>query len=172
MNSNSYAPVDVYNNAIELIAGILFLLQLILLLYFDNFGLNVIIFGVGWILLIPSFVLLIAPMKVLRTEDDAPENRRAINTISFAKRGIFRLLRHPLYLGWILMSIALVLISQSIFTSLCGIVIVPLVCISISRRDRYYLMKFGEEYLEYQQDVPMVNIFRGVWRYYRRNKIL
>ena len=158
-------PLD---NAIESTASLLFLLQLIFLFYFDNFGLNIFILGIGWLMLVPSFLLLNLSFMALRTYGKILDERGLADTTVIIRKGVYGIVRHPLYLGWILMSISLLLITQNWLSSLCGIILTFLVVIIIRHEDMTNVLKFGNDYLQYQNEVPLVNILRGLWRYSRR----
>jgi len=170
MKSDSSSAINPFDNTIESVAGLLSLVQLLLLFYFDNFGLNIIIFGLGWLMLIPSFLLLTLSLKTLKTYGDVLEGRSLVDTTVIVKKGVYGIIRHPLYVGWMLLSISLVLISQSWLSTLCALIIAPLVMIIISREDRANSIKFNEDYEQYQQEVPLANVFKGFWRYHRREQ--
>lgn len=159
------------DNAIESLSGLLFLLQLLLLFYFDNYELNVIIFGLGWILLIPSFLLQTLSLRALSVYGHIPEGKSLVSTTMIVTKGVYGIIRHPLYVGYMLMSISLALISQSWFSGLCAVTIVPLVMILLRREEKTNLTKFLEQYTQYQKEVPPVNIFKGIWKHYKRDAI-
>ena len=155
------------DNAIESTAGLSFLLQLLLLFYFDNYELNIILFGIGWLMLIPSFLLLSLSLMALNAYGDIPDGRSLVDTTAIVTKGVYGIIRHPLYLGYMLMSISLALISQSWFSAICALTVIPLVMIIIRREEKANSIKFPEQYLQYQKEVPRVNIFKGVWMYYK-----
>ncbi|PNX52567.1 MAG: hypothetical protein BV458_08955 [Thermoplasmata archaeon M9B2D] len=154
------------DNTIESTAGLLFLLQLLLLFYFDNYGLNIIIFGIGWFMLIPSFLLFTLSLMALNTYGDIPEGKSLVGTAVIVTKGVYGVIRHPLYAGYMLMSISLALISQSWFSAICTLIIVPLVMIIIHREEEANSIKFPGQYSKYQKEVPRLNIFKGIWMYY------
>jgi len=171
MTSDSSSRKNRFDIAIESIAGLLFLMQIILLFYFDNFGLNILIFGIGWLMIIPSFLLLTLPLRSLSNYSNLSDEGKTDDETLVVKKGIYGIVRHPLYVGWMLMSISLILISQSWLSMICALIIVPLILIIISHEDRTNTIRFGEEYSQYQKEVPLVNIFSGIWRYHRRKRV-
>ncbi len=170
MNSDLHAEMKRSDYLISSMAGLLFLFQLLLLLFFFNAGLNVILLGIGWILLIPSFLLLTLPASILRRYGNAPEEESWVHTTALVNRGAYAVIRHPLYLGWIMMSLALVLVSQYWLSAFFSGIIIPLVLTEIHREDEFNEIKFGQEYSRYQHDVPMLNVFAGLWRCYARRE--
>jgi len=171
MNSDLHAQMKTVGYFISSLAGLLFLFQLLLLFFSFNAGLNVILLGIGWILLIPSFLLLTLSANTLRKYGNSPEEESWVRTTSLVTRGPYGIARHPLYLGWIMMSLALVLVSQYWLSAFFSGIIIPLVLTEIRREDKYSEVKFGQEYTHYQQDVPMLNVFAGLRRYYARRRL-
>jgi len=170
MNSDLHVQMRTSDYYILSVTGLLFLFQLLLLFFFFNAGLNVILLGVGWILLIPTFLLLTLSANILRRYGNAVEGKSRFHTTSLVNRGAYAIIRHPLYLGWIMMSLALVLVSQYWLSAFFSGIMIPLVLTEIQREDKFNEIKFGQEYCQYQQDIPMLNVFAGLWRYYARRE--
>ena len=71
------------------------------------------------------------------------------------EKGVFKIVRHPVYLGCILFYIALVVFTLSILAAvICGTIIVFYHYIA-KYEERLLLAKFGSEYEEYMNSVPM-----------------
>ena len=71
-------------------------------------------------------------------------------------KGVFRLVRHPVYLGAILMILGLLVYSLSLAAMAIWVVII-LFYIHISGREEKLLLKrFGKAYEDYQKKVPML----------------
>ena len=170
MNSDLHAQMRISYYYISSVTGLLFLLQLLLPFFLFNAGLNVILLGVGWILLIPSFLVLTLSADILRRYGNAVEGESWVRTTSLVNRGVYAIIRHPLYLGWIMMSLALALVSQYWLSAFFSGIIIPLILTEIQREEEFNKVKFGQEYCRYQQDVPMLNVFSGLWRYCARRK--
>jgi protein-S-isoprenylcysteine O-methyltransferase Ste14 len=170
MNLDSVAKTNGLKNGLESIAGLLFLLQIILLFYFNNFVLNILIFGIGWLMLIPSFLFLSLPLSARRKDEAVSDVCSLVEVTLIDKNGVYGIIRHPIHAGWILMSLSLALVSQSWLSILCALIIIPFVMILINYEDRINSIKYGEEYSQYQKEVPLVNIFKGLWRYHKRRE--
>jgi protein-S-isoprenylcysteine O-methyltransferase Ste14 len=84
--------------------------------------------------------------------------------------GIYAVLWHPLYLGWLLMYVAAILFSQHWLTAIIGIL--GMACVySISRQEgRHLIEKFDDVYERYMQSVPAMNLLAGVMWMLRREK--
>ena len=76
--------------------------------------------------------------------------------------GIFGVVRHPLYLGTALWSVALMLVFQSILAVILGIVAIACFWMASRKEDEFNMKKFGDPYREYMKRVPMWNLFRGL----------
>ncbi len=72
------------------------------------------------------------------------------------RKGVFSKVRHPIYLGSILLYLGMVIFTLSLISFIFWIFII-LFYIWISKYEEKVLSKyFGEEYLEYKNDVPML----------------
>ena len=75
-------------------------------------------------------------------------------TMAIAKDGPYRFTRNPMYLGLLILSMALALVMNSVWPLLF---LFPAVAVMnraiISREETYLERKFGEEYLEYKRRV-------------------
>jgi len=70
--------------------------------------------------------------------------------------------RHPLYLGWLLIYAAVIFFSQHwlvIILAATGIVFIYLIC---RNEDEDMIAKFGSDYEDYMKSVPSLNIFSRV----------
>jgi protein-S-isoprenylcysteine O-methyltransferase Ste14 len=164
MNSGKRMPMKREEFATSSFAGILLLFQILCLAFFFNPQLNLILLGIGWTMLIPSFLFLMLPANTLGLFD----SDSAKDDESLIKSGLFGYVRHPLYIGWIFLSLSLALISQIWFSALFFILIIPQVVFVMRLEEERNLERFSDEYLKYQSEVPMVNIFAGIWRKKKR----
>jgi protein-S-isoprenylcysteine O-methyltransferase Ste14 len=85
-------------------------------------------------------------------------------TTVLTDRGIFGVIRHPLYLGVALWSVALVLQIQSIAATALGAVAFLCAWMAARKEDEFNVGKFGERYREYMEEVPMWNVVKGLRR--------
>jgi protein-S-isoprenylcysteine O-methyltransferase Ste14 len=131
---------------------------------FDNFMLkragitylqyiSIIFFATGIFLIISSFVSLKRIGKPTSGLED---------TTKMIHKGIFKILRHPLYLGLSFVTISFLFAYQAIVLIIIGIAAVTLFYIASKVEDNYNIKKFGREYIEYMKKVPMWNFFSGM----------
>lgn len=82
--------------------------------------------------------------------------------------GLYGVVRHPLYLGVIVVFVGAVLLGQS--WPVCAVAVVGIAVMywNMVLEERWNRRRFGEDYVSYMQRVPRVNIFAGIVRAVRR----
>jgi protein-S-isoprenylcysteine O-methyltransferase Ste14 len=104
---------------------------------------------IGFILLIPAIILIIAAMF-------------AVARGSLVKSGISGIVRHPMYLGTAIAAFALMLVFQSILSVVLGIIAIALLWMAAALEDTYNIERFGDSYRTYMKSVPRWNVFKGL----------
>jgi protein-S-isoprenylcysteine O-methyltransferase Ste14 len=74
-------------------------------------------------------------------------------SLSFTTPGMYRVVRHPLYVGWLLMFWAAPVMTVAHLVFTLGTTAYILIAIQFEERD---LISFHKEYAEYRQQVPML----------------
>jgi len=86
------------------------------------------------------------------------------------RHGIYKVIRHPLYLGWILSVFitTILLYPHWIFitTGIPGIVAIYLISIE---EERSNIKQFGSSYKSYMKKVPRMNLILGFIRIHKKN---
>lgn len=101
------------------------------------------------------------------------------STITLAKhrgeglytRGIYSLVRHPLYLGAMLLYIAFTFFCPHWIMLILSTVNTVIVYVFIQQGDRQNRVKFGSSYDEYSRQVPQINLITGIWRRIQHHEI-
>lgn len=125
--------------------------------HYDIFWLEII----GWILYIPSAILVIASLIALHHKGK-PESADFTDSTIFIDTGIYKLVRQPMTLGVAIWSIALVLVFQSLLAVILGLLSLFCFWMSARKESIYNIRKFGADYKEYMYKVPMWNIFKRI----------
>lgn len=128
------------------------------------------LFYVGWAFLIVGLMTLALPLVLLPRQGRAPAGGGVRQTTVVVRSGLYGVIRHPVYLGWMLAFFALILLTQHwllVVLALAGIVMVYLISIQEERR---LISRFGEDYLDYARDVPRFNILAGALQVLRGKK--
>ena len=108
----------------------------------------------GWIALVAGALLVALSFVTLR-------KRGVDNLINV---GVYRIVRHPMYVGGMMMFVSHVLFGQSIVIGLSTFVGLCCCCLLIRSEDHRLIEKFGREYEQYMSKVPGVNLLLGVGR--------
>jgi protein-S-isoprenylcysteine O-methyltransferase Ste14 len=125
---------------------------------------------IGWILLAIGIILAMAPYFIFRKKGMIKEGDKWVQTTVLIDTGLYGIVRHPLYLGWGLMVIALMLLSQHWLSLIFGIPGLILVYNEMRREDHSNIKKFGVEYENYMKRVPRLNFVVGTLRLFWKNK--
>lgn len=85
---------------------------------------------------------------------EAPEKPEVI------EKGVFKIVRHPIYLGSILLYLGMIILTCSIASAVVWIIIIVFYyCIS-KYEEKLLKEKFGQEYKNYMKRVPMLIPFK------------
>jgi protein-S-isoprenylcysteine O-methyltransferase Ste14 len=152
------------------IAGALLVLAYSLLWFLDTPVDIQLLRYVGGAILVVGIVLIFLPRIAFRSKGKPGKGKDWTDTTVLVDTGIYAIVRHPLYLGWLLLYVALIFLSQHWLTAIIGIPGMACVYL-ISRQEDYRLVeKFGDDYKRYMQKVPRMNLLDGVIRLIRRRK--
>jgi len=86
--------------------------------------------------------------------------------------GIYGIVRHPMYLGAIIMFFSHIFLSQSWIVAIGTIVAIVCCYLIILSGDERNIEKFGDDYKRYMQKVPRMNFILGIIRLLWRKKEL
>jgi protein-S-isoprenylcysteine O-methyltransferase Ste14 len=110
------------------------------------------LFAAGWAM-VPAVSLLIQHFDLFGTRQVWLQlQRRPYTHLPFRTPGIYRLVRHPLYVGWILAFWATPTMSVGHLLFAAGMTAYILVAIPFEERD--LVEAHGERYLAYRRAVP------------------
>lgn len=164
------AKISMYSQAWINLSGVLFVLQFLLFMFYYDFSGFVVVRWIGWVLLILAFLFFTLSKSALKQHGAPEENKSWVFTTVLVQQGIYRVVRHPFSIGWIIMTIGLALVSQYWLSILCMIVQLPLIALGIVSEEKMNVEKFETEYIDYQKSVPMVNLFKGLFRNYSEGR--
>ena len=109
---------------------------------------------VGFVLLAAGALLLILAVATLR-------GKRAQGLVD---TGIYGIVRHPMYLGGIIMFFSHIFFGQHWLVFVSTGVAIGCCYRSMVLGDRQNVAKFGDDYVRYMKRVPRMNIFLGLAR--------
>jgi protein-S-isoprenylcysteine O-methyltransferase Ste14 len=83
------------------------------------------------------------------------------DTTKLIESGVYRIVRHPLYLGGALFTGGMLLLVQSLFAALVGMGGIFCYWMASRKEDEFNIRKFGEGYKAYMERVPLWNFING-----------
>ena len=126
------------------IAGALLLAQFALMWILDK---SVALKGLDYVAMITwlvAMVLIFAPMLALRRKGGVPPDESFVNTKALVDTGIYALVRHPLYLGWMLMYLVVFLFNPNWVLAAIGLVGIACVWWFTRQEEQLLIARFGE----------------------------
>ncbi|MCZ7361839.1 MAG: methyltransferase [Candidatus Methanoperedens sp.] len=88
--------------------------------------------------------------------------RKIHKAAGFVKDGIYRYSRHPQYLGILLITSAFIIQWPTVLTVIMWPILMVMYIRLAKKEEKEMEEKFGEEYLEYREEVPMlIKIFNA-----------
>ncbi|MBN1593119.1 MAG: isoprenylcysteine carboxylmethyltransferase family protein [Candidatus Coatesbacteria bacterium] len=136
---------------------------LILSVFSDGGGILV-LRKVGAVILVASALFIYLPFYALRKYGRSKAEEDCMQTTAVVDRGIYAVVRHPQYLGYIMINMGFVCLVQSALVIALAIPAVVLFVVHTVLEDRYCAEKHGEEWRDYARRVPLINVFAGLWR--------
>jgi protein-S-isoprenylcysteine O-methyltransferase Ste14 len=147
--------------------GIAFIIQLLLSVLAYNSLNRKIILSLGWILLACSLIVFLSS-NILQKKGGIPEGKHYAQTSQLVDSGIYGVIRHPIYFSVILLSLGLAGISQHWVSALASVPIIIAMYWWMVLEEKMTLVRLGEAYETYMQQVPRINLLLGIYRRIRR----
>ena len=113
---------------------------------------------IGYVLFVPSIYFVFTSVTMLKTKGN-PIGSDRYGTTQLVDQGIYSIIRQPMTLGMAIWSLALILIFQSVFSLVLGVVVIFFFWMSARMELNYNIRKFGDRYRKYAEKVPMWNFF-------------
>jgi len=115
---------------------------------------------IGWVTLVLGIVFL------LWSSYSRKKGRvgASINKESLVENGMYAFVRHPEFLGHILIISALVILSQYWINLVIGLILIILLWLAMIEEEKRNIEKFGDAYGDYMKRVPRINLLIGIMR--------
>jgi protein-S-isoprenylcysteine O-methyltransferase Ste14 len=165
MEKKPASPLHVLSHVL-LIVFVIAQILLTFLLYNQN-G-NEVVRIIGWAVLALSGIFGWLPVYELRKKGGVPKRAPYVRTTVLVTSGIFSIVRHPQFLGGMLLGISLALIAQHWLVIVLGVPVVIIFSLGVVDGDREGIEKFGDDYKAYMKKVPRVNFVAGITRLFKR----
>ena len=130
-----------------------------------------VLFIIGCVVGVFGMVGVMAPMVMFPRRGGVAKGKSFVHTNQLVDTGIYAVIRHPQYTGGIyaLFLTTLLWYPHWLFGVL-GTLGTLVIYVSCRREDHDLVDKFGDEYVNYMQRVPSMNIFLGIIRAWRRQE--
>jgi protein-S-isoprenylcysteine O-methyltransferase Ste14 len=145
-----------------------------------NIGLNIFIKSeviytryekIGIAIIVPALFLWIIPVMTLRSYGNISSQGSFLATTELVDKGIYRIIRHPQYLGFMILSIGMAFYFQLDMTIAISVLTIVFLAFGIKEEEKLLVDQFGDEYQEYKKRVPSVNALTGLFRLiFKRSK--
>jgi protein-S-isoprenylcysteine O-methyltransferase Ste14 len=132
-----------------------------LVLFYDSARLEVPLY-LGWGILIVGIIFLFLASRSRRGARESGEKGESKGAL--IESGMYAFVRHPEFLGHMLIFVALVLITQYWASILVGVMLVVLLYLAMLEEEKGNLEKFGDAYERYMRRVPRINLIAGFMR--------
>ena len=128
------------------------------------------LFYFGWVILVLGFLFVLSSLMYFRKRGKPVEGRGIMTTTVLVESGMYGIVRHPQFLGIVLMMCASILISQHWFFVLVGVPPILSIPKLAQNSEEHLIAKFGDDYKRYMRRVPRMNLFLGIFRFAKRRK--
>ena len=149
---------------LQLIGGIIYGV-----LFGPSLGLQA-LFYVGWVVLVLGFLFTLPSLIYFSKRGKPVEGRGIMYTTVLVESGTYGIVRHPQFLGVVLMMCASILVSQHWLFVLIGVPLIVSMFYWIQEAEEHLIAKFGDDYKRYMQKVPRINFVLGIIRLLQRRK--
>ena len=150
--------------ALMVVEGLAFVAQVVLCIAFYNTLGQRWLLVLGWVLFGMAMILGWRARVAFQTSGQPRDRRDWLRTTVVVDSGIYAVVRHPMYLSFMLVSLALVLLCQHWLNALLGLLVIGLLYNDMAREEVRCVEKFGDEYLDYMKRVPRANLLAGAVR--------
>jgi protein-S-isoprenylcysteine O-methyltransferase Ste14/NAD-dependent dihydropyrimidine dehydrogenase PreA subunit len=125
---------------------------------------------VGWIVTVIGLPFFLATAIYFPRKGKPQEGKSSMDVTAVVDTGMYGVVRHPQYLGCILMMLASVLVSQHWLSVVIGVSIAFWIYMEIPKEEKGLILKFGHAYESYMQRVPRLNLIVGLIRLMREGR--
>jgi len=119
--------------------------------------------GIACLLLSPLFIF--PPFLLLARYGEPPRGQPYYCTTAVVDRGVYSIVRHPQYVGYVLLTLGFAALSQHAFTSILGVCSAGAFYVQSLKEEAFFRKQLGQEYSEYMRRIPRFNFLAGLSRY-------
>ena len=127
-------------------------------------GDNAYLRGAGVCLLALAAVFIFAPFFLFRKHGRIEEGESYMQTRTVVDRGLYSIVRHPQYLGYMFLACGFAFLSQHWLVMVLAAVGMAAFYYQAVAEEKQCLVRLGSAYRQYMQRVPRFNLILGVFR--------
>ena len=117
---------------------------------------------IGITLLVCAAGMIFTPLFLRKKMRKVKKEQEIDSSGNILKHNLYAILRHPQYLGYIMMALGFACLSQHWVVVCLASLTTVFFYFQIVREEEYCLQKFGDEYLHYCRKVPRLNLLKGI----------
>lgn len=133
-------------------------------------GSSSILRAAGVILLLLSVVFMFPSFVLFKKYGRVSEGGTYMHTTAVVDQGLYAVVRHPQYLGYMLLSGGFALVTQHWLPVVCGIAAIAGFYLQARAEERYCAAQLGSPYDDYMRRVPRFNVLVGIIRVLSRTR--
>jgi protein-S-isoprenylcysteine O-methyltransferase Ste14 len=122
------------------------------------------------VLVVVALALIVPPFGQLRRHGEAPPGASYMETARVADRGLYAVVRHPQYLGYMLLASGLALRAHNLPMVLAAAIAIALFAAHTAAEERDCAARFRADWERYGAEVPRFNLPLGLLRSWRRRR--
>lgn len=124
----------------------------------------------GVFILVLAALFMFLPFYYLSRYGQAAKDEAYMQSRQVVNRGPYAILRHPQYLGYMLLGCGFALLRQHWATILLAVLGAIFFYLQAMEEEKICLSRFGEDYRQYSRRVPRFNFILGLMRVLFRSK--
>jgi protein-S-isoprenylcysteine O-methyltransferase Ste14 len=163
MNLEKFAH-NVHPHLFVTAGSLLVVLQIVLAIVFFNNGSSV-LQNTGWIIMWIAAFFGVVPIIMFRRRGHVEKGKSYMHTRKLVDTGIYGIVRHPQNgVAWVLINLGLMFIAQHWSVVVTGAASMVCGYLDLYKEEERCVKKFGDEYTQYMEKVPRINVLLGIVR--------
>lgn len=128
-------------------------------------------FYAGFVVLALGIMFILSSLIYFSRRGKPARGRGLMYTTVLVESGTYAVVRHPQFLGFLLLMSASILISQHWLAAIIGVPSMVWVYPRLLKKaEELLILRFGDDYKRYMQKVPRMNALAGIIRLLRQRK--
>lgn len=117
-----------------------------------------------------ALVFMFAPFYYLKKYGQVESQKSVVHTTQVVDHGVYAIVRHPQYLGYMLLNVGLALINWHGVTAAAAALATLFFYAQAVQEEKYCHQQMGTAYKSYCRRVPRFNFLLGTWKWMKSHK--